>query len=67
MSSSSEEEMEQKKIGYKAAKKVAKKAVAIAKSQAFDRLYHRLGMKEGENEAFKLARARERKTRDLEW
>ena len=46
MSSSSEEEREQKKIGYKAAKKVAKKAVAIAKSQAFDRLYHRLGTKE---------------------
>ena len=36
MSSSSEEEREQKKIGYKAAKKVAKKAVAVAKSQAFD-------------------------------
>ena len=65
MSSSSEEENEQKKIGYKAAKKVARKAVTIAKSQTFDRLYHRLGTKEGEKEVFKRARARERKTRDL--
>jgi len=32
---------------------------------AFDRLYHRLETKEGEKEVFKLARARERKTRDL--
>ena len=65
MSSSSEEEREQKKIGYKVAKKVARKAVAVAKSQAFDRLYHRLEAKEGENEVVKLARARERRTRDL--
>jgi len=47
------------------AKKVARKAVAVAKSQAFDGLYHRLGMKEGEKEVLKLVRARERKTRDL--
>jgi len=39
--------------------------VAVAKSMAFDRLYHRLEIKEGEKEVFKLARARERKTRDL--
>jgi len=39
--------------------------VAVAKSRAFDRLYHRLGTKEGEKEVLKLARARERKTRDL--
>jgi len=65
MCSSLEEEREQKKIGYEAAKKVARKAVEVAKSQAFDKLHHRLGMKEGEKEIFKLARARERKTRDL--
>ena len=65
MRSSSEGEREQKKSGYKAAKKVARRAVAVAKSQAFDRLYHRLGTKEGEMEVFKLARARERRTRDL--
>ena len=39
--------------------------MAIAKSRAFDRLYHRLETKEGEKEIFKLARTRERKTRDL--
>ena len=39
--------------------------MAVAKSQAFDRLHHRLGSKEREREVFKLARARERRTRDL--
>ena len=38
MSSSSEVEMEHKKTRYKAAKKVARRAVAVAKSQAFDKL-----------------------------
>jgi len=50
---------------YKASKKVAKKAIAVAKSLTFDRLYHRLESKQGEKEVFKLARARERHTRDL--
>jgi len=49
----------------KAAKKAAKKAVAVAKSMAYNRLYHRLETKEGEKDVFKLARARERRTRDL--
>jgi len=50
---------------YKAAKKVAKKVVAVAKSMAYNRLFHRLETKEGEKDVFKLARARERRTRDL--
>ena len=41
MNSGSDEEREIKSIRYKAAKKVAKRAVAVAKSLAFDRLYHR--------------------------
>ena len=41
------------------------KAVAVAKSIAYDRLYHRLDTKKGEKEVFKLARARDRRTRDL--
>jgi len=53
------------RIRYKAATKVAKKAVPVAKNLAFDRLYHRLETTEGEKEVFKLARASERKTRDL--
>ena len=32
---------------------------------AYDRLYQRLETKEGEKEVFKLARAKERRTRDL--
>ena len=50
---------------YKTAKKEAKKAVAVAKSNAYERLYQRLNAKGGENEVFMLARARERRTRDL--
>ena len=50
---------------YKATKNVAKQAVAVAKSMAYEKLYHRLGTKKGEKEGFKLARARERRTRDL--
>jgi hypothetical protein len=34
--------------GYKIAKRVAKRAVSVAKDQAYDDLYQRLGMKEGE-------------------
>jgi len=65
MNSGSDEERETKSIRYKADKKVVKKTVAVAKSMAFDKLYHRLGTKEGEKEVFRLARARARKTRDL--
>lgn len=50
---------------YKAAKKVAKTAIAVAKNRAYDKLYRKLETKEGEKEVFKLARARERRTRNL--
>ena len=39
---------------YKATKKVAKKAIAVATSLAYDRLYHSLGTKEGEKDVFNL-------------
>ena len=45
MNSGSIEDREIKSIRYKAAKKVAKKAAVVAKSLAFDRLYHRLETK----------------------
>jgi len=51
---------------YKAVKKVAKKAVAVAKSMAYVRLYQRLETKEGENNVFKLARAREKRIKNLD-
>jgi len=47
-------------VQYRIAKKEAKKAVAVAKDNAYEKLYQRLNSKEGESEVFKLARARER-------
>ena len=44
---------------------VAKKVVAVGRSRAYDKLYRKLETMEGEKEVFKLARARERRTRDL--
>ena len=52
-------------LDIKQRKKVAKKAVAIAKSMTYDRLYQKLATKEGEKEVFKQVRARQRKSRDL--
>jgi len=60
-----EEEKEIFKTKYKDANKVAKKAVALAKNKALERLYEKLETKEGEKAIFKLASAREKKTRDL--
>jgi hypothetical protein len=51
--------------GYRLAKRSAKRAVSVAKGQAFDNLYQRLGTKEGEKDIYRIARARERKTRDI--
>ena len=57
-----EEEKEIFKIKYKDAKKVAKKAVALAKNNAFERLYQKLETKEGEKDIFKLVRTKEKKS-----
>ena len=65
-SCTSEEEKGVREATYKVEKKLAKKAVAIAKNNAYERLYQKLETKEGEKDVFKLVRARERKTRDLE-
>ena len=59
------EEKEVRVAMYMAAKKLANKAVTIAKNNAYDRLYQKLETKEGEKDVFKLARAREKKSRDL--
>jgi len=61
----SEEEKGVREIAYKVAKKFAKKIVAIAKNDAYERLYRKLESREGEKDVFKLAKAREKKTRDL--
>jgi len=65
MNSGTDEEKEISRVRYKAAKKIAKKAIAVAKSIAYNSLYQKLETKKGEKEVFKLARARERRTRDL--
>src|SRR6185295_9331675 len=42
-----------------------KRAVSVAKGKAYDDLYQRLGTKEGEKDIYRMARIRERKTRDI--
>jgi hypothetical protein len=50
---------------YKVAKKTTKRMVSVASSQMYDGLYQRLGMKEGEKDIYRMAKSRERKTRDI--
>lgn len=63
MNSGTDEEKEISRVRYKAAKKIVKKVVA--KRMICNRLYQKLETKEGETEVFKLARVREKRTRDL--
>jgi len=63
--SRTEEEAEFNKVQYRNAKKEAKRAVAVAENNVYERLFHRLNAKGGENDVFKLVRARERRSRDL--
>ena len=63
--SRTEEKKEVNRVQYRFAKKEAKKAVAVTKDNAYEKLYQRLNSKEDESEVFKLARARERQSRDL--
>ena len=39
--------------------------LSVAKGKAYDDLYQRLGTKEGEKDIYRMARIRERKTRDI--
>ncbi|GJV57818.1 retrovirus-related pol polyprotein LINE-1 [Tanacetum coccineum] len=50
---------------YKVAKKEAKIAVAQAKDKAYEDLYRKLDSKEGANDIYKIAKARERKRMDI--
>uniref|UniRef100_A0A453HMW2 Reverse transcriptase domain-containing protein n=1 Tax=Aegilops tauschii subsp. strangulata TaxID=200361 RepID=A0A453HMW2_AEGTS len=50
---------------YKMAKKAAKRAVGEARGRAYEDLYQRLGTKEGERDIYKMAKIRERKTRNI--
>ena len=50
---------------YKVAKKTAKQVVSEAKGWAYEDLYRRLSTKEEEKDIYRMARARDRKTRDF--
>ncbi|PWZ52728.1 Transducin beta-like protein 2 [Zea mays] len=50
---------------YRIAKKSAKRAVSRARGQAYDALYQRLDTKQGEKDIYRMAKIRERKTRDV--
>ena len=50
---------------YKVAKKTAKRAVGEVKGRAYEGLYLHLNTKEGEKDIYRMARARDRKTRDF--
>ncbi|GJY16756.1 hypothetical protein Tco_0387178 [Tanacetum coccineum] len=50
---------------YKEAKREAKKAVSKAKEKAYEDMYKRLDSKEGENDIYRIAKARDRRKRDL--
>jgi hypothetical protein len=50
---------------YKVAKKTVKRTVSEARGQMYDGLYQRLGTKEGAKDIYRMAKSRERKTRDI--
>ena len=52
---------------YRDSKKEAKKAIRNAKLKAYDNIYNKLDMKEGEKDIYKLAKLRERKTKDFKY
>ena len=52
-------------VEYKSLSKAAKSAVSKAKLKKYDELYERLGTKEGGKEVYRLAKEREKQSRDF--
>jgi hypothetical protein len=50
---------------YKVVKMTTKRAVSDARGQMYDGLYQRLGTKEWEKDIYRMAKSRERKSRDI--
>jgi hypothetical protein len=50
---------------YKEARRNTNKAVSEARGQTYAELYRKLDMKEGENDVYKMAKLRQRKTKDF--
>jgi hypothetical protein len=50
---------------YKVAKKTAKRTMSEVRGRMYDGLYQLLGTKEWENDIYRMAKSRERKTRDI--
>jgi len=65
LDSSGTEEKQPNKMRHKIAKRDAKKAIMIAKNNAYEIPCQKLESKKEDKEVFKLARAREGKTRDM--
>ncbi|GJS28813.1 retrovirus-related pol polyprotein LINE-1, partial [Tanacetum coccineum] len=59
------EDIDLAKERYKVAKREAKIVVARAKDKAYEDLYKKLDSKEGANDIYKIAKARERKRQDI--
>ncbi|GJR37010.1 hypothetical protein Tco_1212694 [Tanacetum coccineum] len=60
-----QEDIDLAKERYKVAKREAKIVVARAKDRAYEDLYKKLDSKEGANDIYKIAKARERKRQDI--
>ena len=54
------------KLAYKTARKQAKREVAKARNKAYEELYEKLETKEGENEVFKIAKQKNRQSKDVQ-
>ena len=57
---------EESKVRYKVAKQEAKKEVAKAKKEAYQELYDGMETAEGQKDIFRIAKQREKETRDIQ-